>query len=118
MENPPTYDELAKLPGLFSNPETSPLDSIVYMRFYFHRDEWFMTEYDHRLRTFFGFSIIRRGEHSLGSWGFFGLDPMLDYHTPKPRCEQIERDVDWKPTRARDVPAIRSALQKKISRDD
>lgn len=105
MYNEPTDSELEKIPRLYSTEEFPSADIIIHAHFFIGGCDWYIAEYDPEKRLFFGY-VILGDDYVNAEWGYISLDELCEVRTPK--GFEIDRDLYWKPRKAKDVERIKS----------
>ncbi|MCG8533343.1 MAG: DUF2958 domain-containing protein [Desulfovibrionales bacterium] len=90
MWNPPTAEQLSKLPRLYETEEIPLQDKIIHLHFFIGDCDWFVAEYDGD-DTFFGY-VILLGDTQNAEWGYFSLSELLDIQVS---YVEIEHDLYW-----------------------
>ena len=111
MWSEPTEKQLAKLPALYTTEKVKIGDKKVMMHFFLGSCDWYAVEFDGEDR-FFGFAILN-GDTEMAEWGYFSLAEIKDI---KKRLQpvsgvvnaflEVDRDVHWKPKKAREIERI------------
>ena len=93
---------MGSLPRLYETIDVPFPEKLVHMHFLREDGEWFAIEFDPAQRLFYGYIDVRPDPPS---WGYFGLDEVVDCWIPS-LCPEAEMDVNWKPKRAKEIPSI------------
>jgi hypothetical protein len=103
MYKPPTEQQLAALPRLYSSEVAIPDlgDKIIAMHFFIGSADWYAVEYDPSERLFWGF--VNLGDDQNAEWGYFSLDELMDL---KFGPFELDFDQHWIPVPARQVGNI------------
>lgn len=112
MINPPTEEELTRIPRLLETRGGKMLDKIIYEWIGYLSAQFYVAEYDPEKRKCFGYIVDIRDcfmpnlkGPGLGSgWSYFPLDPLIEGGGPGGM--QVVRHIDWKERRAGDVELI------------
>ena len=104
MWNPPSYQELLKLPYLHSTENMFPEERIIHMHFFLGGCDWYAAEFDPLTRMFFGY-IILYNDLQNAEWGHFSLEELV--YTRDPMGIEVYRDSDWIPKKAFEIDRIR-----------
>jgi hypothetical protein len=112
MWNEPTKSQLSKIPKLYSQDGKGG-ETIIYEHFFLAGCDWFIAEYDGE-DTFFGFAILNRDYHNA-EWGYLSFQDLKDLKVNQPVTDgiqkivvplEVDRDINWKPTKVKDIPII------------
>ena len=105
MWNKPTQQQLMKMPKMYST-ESMPLkEKVIHEHFFLGGCDWYAAEYDAETHNFFGFAILN-GDLDNAEWGYFNLHELADL---KASFVEVDRDLHWTPTKARDIKNIAEA---------
>ncbi|MCA9272817.1 MAG: DUF2958 domain-containing protein [Phycisphaerales bacterium] len=102
MWNKPTYQQLSRLPALYSTESTSWCDKIIHEHFLIGGCDWYAAEWDPDDRRFFGYAILNQ-DYQNAEWGYFSLDEMDSINI---RGLEIDRDLHWDPRPAGTIDDI------------
>ena len=108
MWNKPTNVQLQKLPARYATERIPEDDKIVRMHFFLGGSDWYAVEYDCLDRLFFGYAILNNDLHN-SEWGYFSFDELRNLRTSQ--GFEVERNLQWKPTKALEIDNIREALK-------
>ena len=97
---------LEGLPALYSTEEVSLDEKVVHMHFFLGGSDWYAAEYGLKDRLFFGYAILNN-DLVQSEWGYFSLDELQSIRTK--HGIEVDRDLYWKPTKARDIEKIQCA---------
>lgn len=107
MWNEPDTTRLSEIPELYSTEDQALEDRTVYLHFFIGGCDWYIVEYDMENRLFFGFAILN-GDLQNAEWGYVSFDELRNLTVPP--GVQVDNDVYWTPTPARDIPSIKLAM--------
>lgn len=99
MWNPPTKDELAALPALYSTDGNPLEEKVIHMHFFLGDSDWYVAECDPETRICFGF-VILNGDHEMAEWGYFDLDELKKLQQGP---FQVDRDLWWQPRQFKEI---------------
>jgi hypothetical protein len=105
MWNKPSTEELAKLPPFYSTERVPIKEKVLHMHFFIGGCDWYAAEYDETESMFFGFACLN-GDLEMAEWGYFSLDELSEL---KVKWLEVDRDLHFPPTKAKDVELIREA---------
>jgi hypothetical protein len=107
------YEELTRLPRISDRNWIGEETIYLHLR-NSKKMEWYLAEYDHTRRKFFGFSDNRNeGVY----WGLIEIDELLSYGR-KGRDWEVLVDADWKPVKSKEIPALQGYIGLLISMPD
>lgn len=108
----PPFADLAKIPELYATDEQPFEEKVCYIHYFTGGSDWYIAEIDPATGLAFGWARIN---YPQGEWGYIHLVELEElYLAPDPRPEYlrlpilVERDLDFSPTRAADIPVISS----------
>jgi hypothetical protein len=102
MWNKPSDSELAKIPAFYSSEEVPLKEKMIYMHFFIGGCDWYACEYSPEEKCFFGFAILN-GDLDNAEWGYFSLEELASL---KVKFIEVDRDLHWKPTQAKNIEKI------------
>lgn len=102
MWNEPTKQELDLIPKLYETEGVPIKDKIIHMHFFLMGSDWYVCEFDPKEKVFFGFVILGNDFHDA-EWGYTSLKELEKIHV---QHVQVDRDLDWKKQKARDIEKI------------
>ena len=105
MWNKPTEEELSSMPALYSTQNIPLKEKMIHMHFFLSGSDFYAAEYDPQSQIFFGFVILNE-DYDNAEWGCFSFKELCEIRV---ECFEIERDLHFTPTRARDIEKIRKA---------
>lgn len=104
MLNEPTEEELSKVPGLCKTDGIPLSEKNVYFHFFCGNSDWWILEYDHNDRLFFG--IAKIFVHELG---YISFDEMKEAKAFG--VMEVERDTDFKVKKVKDIEELKEWLK-------
>jgi hypothetical protein len=102
MWNKPTKNQLQKIPPIYDTAVTPAAEKVIHMHFFIGGCDWYVAEFDGE-DSFFGFVILHNDEINA-EWGYFSLSELMTTRI-NPGLE-IDREVNWKPVPAGEIPRI------------
>jgi len=102
MWNKPTDAELRALPPLYSSESTPLKEKVIHMHFFIGGCDWYATEYEQQDQLFFGFAILNN-DLEMAEWGYFSLPELASI---KASFMEVDRDLHFPQTKAKNIPAI------------
>ena len=102
MWNKPGEEELVKLPAFYSTEEVPLKEKIIAMHFFIGGCDWYAVEYFPEEQVFFGFAILNNDLQNA-EWGYFSLGELSSL---KVSFLEVDRDLHWKPTHAKNIEKI------------
>jgi hypothetical protein len=105
MWNKPTKKELSKMPALYSTDAIPLKEKVIHMHFFIGGCDWYVAEYDPEEQIFFGFAILN-GDLEMAEWGNVSFKELCEL---KFKFLEVDRDLHWKPTKAKEIDKIREA---------
>jgi len=102
MWNKPTEKQLRELPVLYSSENIPIMEKIIHMHFFLGGCDWYAAEYDVESQNFFGFAILNN-DYEMSEWGYFSFMELCDL---KVEFLEIDRDLYFKPTMAKEIERI------------
>jgi hypothetical protein len=108
MWNRPTEKELKAIPAFYETEKIPLEEKVIYMHFFLSGSDWFAAEYDPRDQIFFGY-VILNNDFAMAEWGYFSLTELCEIKVGG--FLEIDRDLYFKPTKAKDIDRIRAAWE-------
>lgn len=105
MWNKPTEKQLSKIPAFYSTEEVPLKEKIIHMHFFIGGCDWYAAEYDPEEQIFFGFAILNN-DYDMAEWGYFSLQELSEL---KVKFLEVDRDLHFTPTQAKNIEKIRKA---------
>ena len=105
MWNKLTEKQLSKIPKFYSTENTSLKEKMIYMHFFIGGCDWYAAEYSREEQCFFGFAILNN-DYEMAEWGYFSLQELSEL---KVQFLEVDRDLHFPPTKAKDIENIRKA---------
>lgn len=105
MWNKPTEKQLSKVPVFYSTENVLLKEKLVHMHFFIGGSDWYAVEYSPEEGLFFGFAILNN-DYEMAEWGYFSLQELSEL---KMSFLEVDRDLHFDPTKARDIENIRKA---------
>jgi len=105
MWNKPTQNDLATIPAFYTTESTPLKEKVIHAHFFLGGCDWYATEYDPKDELFFGFAILNN-DLEMAEWGYFSLKELADL---KVSFLEVDRDLHWTPTQAKNIQKIREA---------
>lgn len=103
MWNKPTSGDLENLPRFYSTEDVPFEEKIVEMHFFLGGCDWYAVEYSPEESVFFGYAILNN-DFQNAEWGYFSFAELCELKIG--RGFEVDRDLHWAPTRAREVDRI------------
>lgn len=103
MWNIPTEEDLAKIPKLYSTKAIPAEEKIVHMHFFIDGCDWYIVEYDHDERLFYGFAILNSDDENA-EWGYISFDELISVRNRL--GIEVDHDLHWTPKPAGDIDNI------------
>ncbi|MEY9846093.1 hypothetical protein ABH940_003178 [Streptacidiphilus sp. BW17] len=108
----PPFADLAKIPELYATDGQEFAGKVCHIHYFTGGSDWYIAELDPSSGLAFGWARVN---YLTGEWGYIHLVELEElYLTPAARPGHlavpilVERDLDFAPTRAADIPAIAS----------
>ena len=105
MWNKPTKEELEKIPAFYSTEKTPLKEKVIHMHFFIGGCGWYAAEYNPEEQIFFGFAILNN-DYDMAEWGYFSFKELCEL---KVKFLEVDRDLYFTTTKAKDVERIRKA---------
>lgn len=105
MWNKPTEIQLRKLPEFYSTEDISLKEKMILAHFFIGGSDWYVAEYSPEERIFFGFAILN-SDYEMAEWGYFSFKELCEL---KMSFLEVDRDLHFRPTKAKDIENIRKA---------
>jgi hypothetical protein len=105
MWNPPTAQELSRLPGLYQTEHIPAREKIFFLHFFLGGCDWWAAEFDGE-DLFFGYAVLN-GDFENSEWGYFSLAELKSISI---HGLEVDRDLYWQPTPAEEVEAVRGRV--------
>ena len=102
MWNEPTKEELSRIPKLYETEEIPLKDKIVHLHLFLGGSDWYIIEYDGN-DLFWGFAILN-GDYEMSEFGYISFSELKSIKLNG--VFEIDRDLYWKPRKARYVDKI------------
>lgn len=111
MINPPSQQELAKVPDLYATEQIPLEDKLVYFHFTINKSHWWVMEWD-RFDTFFGY-VLLNGWLQDAELGYFTLSELQSVKLGG--LHEVVNDPTWIIRPVKDVGLIRETLNFKAT---
>ena len=105
MWNKPTEKQLSRIPAFYLTENISLKEKMIYMHFFLGGCDWYAAEYSPEEQLFFGFAILNN-DYEMAEWGYFSLKELCEI---KVSFVEVDRDLHFEPTKAKDIENIRKA---------
>lgn len=102
MWNPPTENQLNKLPKLYETEKTRTEDKKIFLHFFIASTDWYIVEYDPQEGLFFGFTILNNDLENA-EWGYISFAELKHI---KIGFVEVDRDLHWNVRKASEVEQI------------
>lgn len=102
MWNPPGREQLDRIPRLYETEHIPVEEKMIYLHFFMGGCDWFVAEFDSD-DLFWGFAILN-GDYENAEWGYISFAELKSIRF---RGIEIDRDLYWTPTKARDIDLIK-----------
>ncbi|MEU3562791.1 DUF2958 domain-containing protein [Kitasatospora sp. NPDC006786] len=106
----PPFADLEKIPELYATDGQSFEEKVLHIHYFTGGSDWYIAEVDPASGLAFGWARVNYPE---GEWGYIHLVELEElYLTPTAKPGHlvlpimVERDLDFTPTRAADIPAL------------
>lgn len=110
MWNPPTQKQLENIPKLYQTEGIPCKEKVIVMHFFFGGCDWYVVEYSPEEKIFFGYAILNN-DYACAEWGYFSLEELESINV---KGMQVDKDLHWKSTEARNVPNIAKGYNTKL----
>ena len=111
MINPPSQQQLDKVPSLYETEDTDLEDKLVYFHFIIDKSHWWAMEYDGD-DTFFGY-VLLNGWLQDAELGYFSLSELQSVNLGG--WLEVQNDPTWIIRPVKDIGLIRETLNFKAS---
>ena len=104
MWNKPTKKMLEKL------PKSNEIDGVtieeikIHMHFFVDSCDWYIASSDKTGDDYILFGFACLGDKELAEWGTVYLSELIE---PKVKFLEVDREIHFKPTRAKEIPLIK-----------
>lgn len=105
MWNPPSPELLNQVPRLYATERIPLKEKVIHLHFFIGGCDWYVAEYDGD-DLFFGYAVLDDDFHNA-EWGYFTLSELRDINI---HGLEIDRDLYWKPTQAKEIERIKDWL--------
>ena len=105
MWNKPTEKQLSRIPAFYLTENIPLKEKMIYMHFFLGGCDWYAAEYSPEEQLFFGFAILNN-DYEMAEWGYFSLKELCEI---KVSFIEVDRDLHFEPTKAKDIENIRKA---------
>jgi len=105
MWNKPSEKELKSLPSLYATERIPLEEKIIHMHFFLGGCDWYCVEYDPQDQMFFAF-VILNNDYDMAEWGYVSFRELCELSL---HFLEVDRDLYFKPTKAKDIERIRKA---------
>jgi len=102
MWNPPTPEQLRKIPRLYETESVEAKDKIIYAHFFIGGCDWYIAEFDGD-DLFFGYAILNN-DYDNAEWGYVSLNELQSI---KVGWVEIDHDLHWEIKKASEIEKIR-----------
>tara|TARA_B100000614_G_scaffold252346_1_gene264891 strand:- start:1202 stop:1528 length:327 start_codon:yes stop_codon:yes gene_type:complete len=101
MKNPPTPEQLAKIPRLYETDNIQTKDKIIHLHFSFLSCGWYIAEFDGQ-DTLLCFAILN-GNLAMAEWGMVSYEFLRRVNI---NGQEVENDINWVSKPASEVDII------------
>ena len=105
MWNTPSREQLDRIPRFYETEHIPPEEKLIYLHFFICGSDWYIAEYDGD-DLFFGFAILN-GDYEMAEWGYISFSELKSISIDG---MEIDCDMYWTPTKARDIDLIKRCL--------
>ena len=105
MWNTPSEELLNQVPRLYATEHIPLKEKVIHLHFFIGGCDWYVAEYDGD-DLFFGFAVLN-DDMPNSEWGYFTLSELKDINI---HGLEIDRDLYWKPTPAKEIERIKDWL--------
>jgi len=104
MWNEPNEERLSKVPGLYETEKVPLQDKLIHLHFFIGGCDWYVAEYDHEKRLFWGFAILNF-DYQNAEWGYFSFDELREVNVSGVEVD-CELEKFWRVRKACEIENI------------